>query len=95
MAVVSLVAVWVKLKELPIEYYDSESILIIDQAIGNVLRIDTHTVTRTRDRYARLCTQVDIKKPLANTVLVDNLEQPITYERLHRFCFSCERINHR
>ena len=38
---------------------------------------------------------MDIEKPFANAMLVDNLEQPITYEGLHRFCFSCERIGHR
>ena len=91
---VSSIAVWVRLNELPIEYYDSEALLIIGQAIGNVLRIDTHTVIRTRGRYAKLCIQVDIEKPLANVVLVNNLEQPITYEGLHRFCFSCEHIGH-
>ena len=54
-AVVSSVAVWVRLNELPIEYYDPEAFLIIGQAIGNVLRIDTHTATGTKGRYARLC----------------------------------------
>ena len=38
---------------------------------------------------------MDIEKPFANAMLVDNLEQPITYEGLHRFCFSCKRIGHR
>ena len=52
-AVVSSIAVWVRLNELPIEYYDSEALLIIDQVIGNVLRIDTHTATGTRGRYVK------------------------------------------
>ena len=55
MAVVSSIAIWVRLNELPIEYYDFEALLIISQAIGNVLRIDTHTATGTRGRYVRLC----------------------------------------
>ncbi|XP_075650818.1 uncharacterized protein LOC142621440 [Castanea sativa] len=92
---VSSVAVWVHLNELPIKYNDTEALLIISQAIGNVLRIDTHTATETRGRYARLCIQVDIEKPLANAVLVDNFEQPVTYEVLNRFCFTCGRIGHR
>ena len=37
---------------------------------------------------------MDIEKPLANAMLVDNIEQPITYEGLNRFCFSCGRIGH-
>ena len=46
-------------------------------------------------QYAKLCIQVDFEKPLANAVLVDNIKQPITYEGLHRFCFSCGSIGHR
>lgn len=38
---------------------------------------------------------MDIEKPLTNAVLVDNFEQPVTYEGLNRFCFSCGRIGHR
>ena len=38
---------------------------------------------------------MDFEKPLANAVLVDNTEQPITYEGLHRFYFSCGRIGYR
>lgn len=94
-AVVSSVAIWVRLNELPIEYYDSEALLIVGKAIGNVLKIDTHTEIGTRGRYARLCIQVDINKPLANAMLVDNIEQPVTYEGLHRLCFPCGRIGHR
>lgn len=55
MAVVSSIAIWVRLNELPIEYYDFKALLIISQAIGNVLRIDAHTATGTRGRYVRLC----------------------------------------
>lgn len=38
---------------------------------------------------------MDFEKPITNAVLVDNIEQPITYEGLHKFCFSCGRISHR
>lgn len=93
-AVVSSVAIWVRLNELPIEYYDREALMFIVQAIGNVLRIDTHTASKARERYARLCIQVDIEKPLVNAVLINNIEQPMFYEGLQRFCFSCGQISH-
>ncbi|XP_023900795.1 uncharacterized protein LOC112012649 [Quercus suber] len=55
LGVVSSVAIWVRLNELPIEYYDREALMFIRQAIKNVLRIDTYTASKARRRYARLC----------------------------------------
>lgn len=49
---VSSVAVWVRLNELPIEYYDAIVLRQIGEALGNVLRVDTHTATETRGRHA-------------------------------------------
>jgi len=40
---VSSVAMWIRLNELSIEYYHAEALLQIGKAIGNVLRVDTHT----------------------------------------------------
>lgn len=67
----------------------------IGESIGRVLRIDSHTAMEARGRYARVCRQLDINKPLINTVLIGRFEQPMVYEGLHKLCFSCERIGHR
>nr|POE95839.1 hypothetical protein CFP56_75947 [Quercus suber] len=48
-----------------------------------------------RGRYARLCIQLDITKPLINIVLIGRFEQPVVYEGIHRLCFSYGRIWHR
>nr|POE51982.1 hypothetical protein CFP56_76578 [Quercus suber] len=76
---VSLVAVWVRLNELPIELYEPE-LKQIGENIGKVLRIDSHTAMETRGSYARLCIQVDLNKPLINTVIIGRFEQGVTYE---------------
>ena len=52
---VSSVAVWIKFNGLPIEYYDVEVLNEISEAVGKVLRIDTHTASEARGRYAWLC----------------------------------------
>nr|POF10457.1 hypothetical protein CFP56_04682 [Quercus suber] len=56
-ATLSSVAVWIRLPELPIEFYETNALLEIGRAIGPVLRIDAHTATRVRRRFARLCVQ--------------------------------------
>ena len=72
--------VWIRLNELPIEYYHAEALLQIGKAIGNVLRVDTHTASKSRGRFARLCVQVDVEKPLVTAILIGKREQSVCYE---------------
>ena len=59
------------------------------------MRIDSHSATETRGRFARICIQVDVDKPLVTAVLIGKFEQAVCYEGLQRLCFSCGRIGHR
>ena len=92
---VSSIAVWIRLNELPIEYYEVEVLKQIGNSVGKVLRIDTHTAAEARGRFARLCIQVDLDKPLVTNILIGGIYQPVNYEGIHRLCFSCGRIGHR
>nr|POE98982.1 uncharacterized protein CFP56_40197 [Quercus suber] len=89
------VAVWVRLPKLPIEYYDLEALKEIGNAIGTVLRIDTHTASESRGQYARLCVQVNINKPLIYIILIGRFQQSVVYEGISKLCFSCGRVGHR
>ena len=55
LANVSSIAVWIRLNELPIEYYNVVALFLIGKAIRNVLRVDSHTAAEVRSRFARLC----------------------------------------
>nr|POF22901.1 hypothetical protein CFP56_38188 [Quercus suber] len=70
-------------------------IRIRGEAIGKVLRIDTHTALESQEKYARLCIQVDVEKPLINTILIGKFEQEVAYEGINKLCFSCGRIGHK
>ena len=69
----SSVAVWARLPELPIEYYEANVLRHIGNAIGPVLRVDTQTASEARGRYARVCVQVDLDAPLTRAVRLGNL----------------------
>lgn len=60
-----------------------------------MLRIDGHTATNARGRFAQLCVQVSLDKPLVKNILIGKFRQPITYEGIHSLCFSCGRLGHR
>ena len=71
---VSMVDMWLRLYELPIELYEAEVLREIGDSIRKVLRIDMHTTMEARGKYARLCIQIDIDKPLINTILIGRFE---------------------
>ena len=94
-ACVSSIATWVRLHGLPLELYEPEVLQQIGGSIGRVLRIDNHTALEARGRYARLCIQIDVNKPLVDTILIGRFEQLVIYEGIQKLCFSCGRIGHK
>ncbi|OMO86355.1 reverse transcriptase [Corchorus capsularis] len=90
-----LKGVWLRLPELPIEYYDLPILKRIGKRIGQVLRIDNHTLSSERGKYARLCVQVNLEKPLPTTVTMEGEKQAIIYESIGMLCFNCGKLGHR
>ena len=68
---VSLIVVWIRLNKPPIELYETEVLKQIRDSIGKVLRIDSQTAMEARGKYDSLCIQIDINKPLINSILID------------------------
>ena len=88
-------AAWVRLPELPIEFYDSSVLKEIGSAIGPILRVDSYTASETRGGYARLCVQLDLKKPLISSIRVGRLVQRVLYEGISSLCFCCGKLGHK
>jgi hypothetical protein len=94
-ASVSSVAVWVRLPELPVEYYHKDSLMHIGSGIGPVLRVDFNTASGTRGRFARLCIQIELDKPLIRTVRVGKIKLAVVYEGIGLLCFKCGKLGHK
>ena len=91
---IASIAVWVRLPKLLIEYYNPGALKEIGKAIGNVLHIDSHTAMESSGRYTHFCVQVDIDRPLVNTILIGNFQQAVIYKGIRRLCFSCGWVGH-
>ncbi|KAL0005022.1 hypothetical protein SO802_012583 [Lithocarpus litseifolius] len=76
----SSVGVWIRLPDLLIEFYDPEVLRIIGEAVGLVLRVDTHTANGAWGIFARLCVQANLDKPLIKIVMVGKMAQAVLYE---------------
>ena len=91
----SKVAVWARLPQLPIKFYEMGVLKDIGNAIDPVLRIDVITASGTCGRYVRICVQVDLAKPLVRRVFIRHFGQEVLYEGISSLCFDCNRLGHR
>lgn len=62
MASITSIVVWIRLSELPIEYYKPLVLWELGQAIGPVLRVDTHTTTKSKGQFARIYVQINFER---------------------------------
>ena len=63
-AKISTTAVWIRLEQLPIEYYHPEFLHHVGNKLGKLLKIDAVTSAAIRGRFARVCVQVNTAYPL-------------------------------
>jgi hypothetical protein len=80
------VAVGVRISGLPIEYYDSRVLKNIGNKIGSTVKVDKNTVMQERGKYARLCVEVDLTKPLLAMFMIKGRKYNVEYEGLHLLC---------
>ncbi|GAU46873.1 hypothetical protein TSUD_402910 [Trifolium subterraneum] len=88
------VAVWLRISGLPIEYYDSKILHFIGDTIGQTTKVDKNTLTQEWGKYARLCVQVNLTKPLVAMFMIKDTRYNIEYEGLHMLCTRCGRFGH-
>ncbi|XP_009802092.1 uncharacterized protein At4g02000-like [Nicotiana tabacum] len=87
-------ALWVRLPELPTEFYDLEIFGMIGSKLGRLLKIDTCTSSTTRGRYARIYIEVPLEKPLKTHLYIGNHRQTLLYKGLNILCTSCGGFGH-
>ncbi|KAA8520632.1 hypothetical protein F0562_014888 [Nyssa sinensis] len=84
-------AVWVRLPELPIEYYDEKILVEIGKCIGKPIIIDANTPV---GKHARICVEIDLTKPLETMFELGSNRFIFEYESIHSVCFYCGRMRH-
>lgn len=88
-------AVWVRLPFLPFEYYQPKLLCRVGNLLGKTLKVDRTTELAPRGKFARLCVEIDVAKPLVPKIIVGSKIQKVEYEGLGVVCFSCRCIGHR
>jgi hypothetical protein len=93
-ATIEKAAVWVRISGLPIEYYDAKVLHYIGNRIGKTVKVDKNTLFQERGKYARVCVEVDLKKPLLAMFELRQEIYKVEYEGLHMLCRTCGKFGH-
>nr|XP_009770156.1 PREDICTED: uncharacterized protein LOC104220886 [Nicotiana sylvestris]XP_016443387.1 PREDICTED: uncharacterized protein LOC107768753 [Nicotiana tabacum] len=93
-AKISKTAVWIRLPQLPTEFYDSVILQKIGNKIGKLLKVDACTSSTLRGRYARLCVELPLNIPVAHSIYIGSHKQSIHYEDGNLLCVKCGRLGH-
>jgi hypothetical protein len=92
------VSLWIRLVELPQEYWRERTLKEIASAVGTPIDIDGPTRNRTFGHYARILVDIDLSKKAYDEVLVERegyaFKVEIQYERRPLFCHHCYSIGH-
>ncbi|KAI9084707.1 hypothetical protein K1719_033351 [Acacia pycnantha] len=88
------IAAWVRLPDVPFEFYNVESLRRIGNMIGKMIKVDRPTSIYEKGGFARICVELDLKQPLLPTYVVFGEERPIIYKGLHQVCFECGKYGH-
>lgn len=85
-------AVWIKLPQLPTEFYDGLILSKIGNSIRKILKVDASTSATQKRRYARLCVELPLEQPVQTHVLVGPHKQALLYEGENIHCKACGRL---
>ncbi|CAL9005574.1 unnamed protein product [Prunus brigantina] len=62
---------WVWINGLNVEYFRSDVMEKIGNLIGTTIKVDAHTMSQARGKFARVCVELDLAKPLTLFIKVE------------------------
>ncbi|CAN0873377.1 hypothetical protein LINGRAHAP2_LOCUS10357 [Linum grandiflorum] len=93
-ATMSSLITWIRIEGLPLEYYQDDALYPIVSQIGSPIHVDRQTAVVTRGKFARVCVEIDLSKPLPPDVGVDGAWLKVAYEGIPSICRYCWHAGH-
>ncbi|CAI0381002.1 unnamed protein product, partial [Linum tenue] len=66
----------------------------VGNLLGRTIKLDYHTLTQQRAKFARLAVEVNLSKHLVPIIWLDDEWQKVEYENLPEVSFECGKIGH-
>ncbi|CAA7051321.1 unnamed protein product [Microthlaspi erraticum] len=86
--------VWVRLSNIPVTFYHKAILMGIARGLGKPVKVDLTTLNFERGRFARVCVEVNLAKPLKGTVMINGDRYFVAYEGLANICAGCGLYGH-
>ena len=86
--------VWVGLSNIPVTLYHRPILMSIVRGLGKPIKVDLTTLNYERARFARVCVEVDLRKPLKGTIMINGERYGVSYEGLANICSMCGLYGH-
>ncbi|XP_024190474.1 uncharacterized protein LOC112194471 [Rosa chinensis] len=87
-------ALWVRICGFPVKYFKDYFVAKIGSIIGDVVKVDQVTLGQAKGKFARVCIEVDLSKPLCPFVEVESVAYHVVYEGISMICFECSCFGH-
>ena len=98
----SIIPLWVKLHNIPLQFWNEKGLSYIASAVGKPLYADTPTSKKQRINFARICVEVSARNPLIEAFdlnvdingMVETVEIKVEYQWKPKMCFTCKVFGH-
>ncbi|XP_019161010.1 PREDICTED: uncharacterized protein LOC109157614 [Ipomoea nil] len=88
------ILVWVRVPDLPAEYFDAIFLRKLGNRIGRIVQVDQATSLVSCGMFARLCVELNMRKPLVSKFAYEGKIRHVAYEGMHLVCFACGLYGH-
>ncbi|XP_049360657.1 uncharacterized protein LOC125825359 [Solanum verrucosum] len=97
--VLNAVPIWVKLPDLPLNWWSVSTLSKIGSGLGTPLYADACTTNIDRISYARILVEMDAAKPLPEAIKIGDpkgkiIDQKIVYDWRRVYCQKCCQVGH-
>ncbi|XP_010474076.1 PREDICTED: uncharacterized protein LOC104753532 [Camelina sativa] len=85
---------WIRLSNIPVSFYHKALLMIIVKGLGKPVKVDLTTLNFERGRFARICVEVNLKRLLKGTIMINGERYFVSYEGLKNICSLCGMFGH-
>jgi len=86
--------VWICIPSLNLVFYDENLLMAMTLTISKPIKVDMHTNNVDRGGFARVCVEIELKKPVVGRVWIKYHWYNVEYKELHIIYRKCGCYGH-